>query len=193
MEVALGLKAHSGWAALVVLGAREGVLEVVERSRLELVSSRDGEWPGQPYHQAEGLEWRRAREVVKRGVDTAYRLAERELRRAVRRAEDAGHRVSACAVLVGEPMPKWTTPEILSVHFRMHQAEGALYRDALVRAVERCRLRLVTIREKTLGDRAAPFGKRVALLGKAVGPPWGKDQKEASLACMIALGAGATP
>jgi hypothetical protein len=92
MEVAFGLKAHSGWAALVVLGAREGVLEVVDRRRVELVSSREGEWPGQPYHEAEGLERRRAREVVKRGVDTAYRLAERELRRAVRRAEEAGHR-----------------------------------------------------------------------------------------------------
>lgn len=189
MEVAFGLKAHSGWAALVVLGARAGALEVVDRRRVELVESRGGEWPGQPYHEAEGLDAKRAREIVKRGVEGAYRLAERELRRAVRRAEDSGHRVSACAVLIGEPMPKWTTEEILSVHFRMHQAEGALYRDALVRAAERCRLKLVTIREKSLGLRVAPLlGKRVAELGKAVGSPWGKDQKEPALACMIALG-----
>jgi nucleotide-binding universal stress UspA family protein len=189
MEVAFGFKAHSGWAALVALGARDGVLEVVERRRLELVAKRDGEWPGQPYHQAEGLTPARAKAVVRSGIDEAYRLAERELRRAVRSAEDSGHRVSVCAVLVGDPMPKWTTEEILSVHFRMHQAEGALYRDALGRAVQRCRLRLVTIREKSLAGRVeTALGKRAALLGKSLGPPWGKDQKDAALACMIALG-----
>jgi hypothetical protein len=189
MEVAFGFKAHSGWAALVALGARDGVLEVVDRRRLELVAKRDGEWPGQPYHQAEGLTPARAKAVVKSGIDEAYRLAERELRRAVRSVEDSGHRVNVCAVLVGDSMPKWTTEEILSVHFRMHQAEGALYRDALTRAVARCRLRLVTIREKALAGRVeTSLGKRAALLGKSVGPPWGKDQKDAALACMIALG-----
>ena len=35
-EAAFGLKAHSGWAALVVLGRREGELQVLERSRLRL-------------------------------------------------------------------------------------------------------------------------------------------------------------
>jgi len=188
MEVAFGFKAHSGWAALVALGARGGALEVVDRRRLELVAKRDGEWPGQPYHQAEGLPPARAKAVVKSGIDEANRLAERELRRAVRGAEDAGHRVSVCAVLVGDPMPKWTTEEVLSVHFRMHQAEGALYRDALMRAVARCRLRLVTLREKSLAERAEKsLGARAALLGKSIGPPWGKDQKDAALACMIAL------
>jgi hypothetical protein len=29
--------------------------------------------------------------------------------------------------------------------------------------------------------------KTIAALGKSVGPPWGKDQKEATLAAMIAL------
>jgi hypothetical protein len=189
MDVAFGFKAHSGWAAMVALGARDGVLEVVDRRRMELVGKRDGEWPGQPYHQAEGLPPARAKTVVKSGIDEAHRLAERELRRAVRSSEDSGHRVSVCAVLVGEPMPKWTTEEILGVHFRMHQAEVVLYRDALVRAVERCRLRVVTIREKSLAERAEKsLGARAASLGKSIGPPWEKDQKEAALACMIALG-----
>ena len=37
MNVAFGMKAHSGWAALVALGARPGELEVVDRYRMELV------------------------------------------------------------------------------------------------------------------------------------------------------------
>jgi len=29
--------------------------------------------------------------------------------------------------------------------------------------------------------------KRIAMLGKSMGPPWGKDQKDAALAAMVAL------
>jgi len=40
MRVAFGMKAHSGWASLVVLGTRGGELQVVDRSRMELVEPR---------------------------------------------------------------------------------------------------------------------------------------------------------
>ena len=46
MNVAFGLKAHSGWAALVVLGQRDGQLQVVERRRLELVEKDAEDPPG---------------------------------------------------------------------------------------------------------------------------------------------------
>ena len=41
MKVAYGLKAHSGWAALVVLGKRDGKFVLVDRHRVELVEE---EW-----------------------------------------------------------------------------------------------------------------------------------------------------
>lgn len=37
MKVAFGVKAHSGWAALVVLGKQGDDLVVVDRRRIELV------------------------------------------------------------------------------------------------------------------------------------------------------------
>jgi hypothetical protein len=37
MKVAFGMKAHSGWAALVVVGERDGDLVVVDRRRIEPV------------------------------------------------------------------------------------------------------------------------------------------------------------
>ena len=37
MKVSFGMKAHSGWTALVVLGKRSGVLQVLDRYRMELV------------------------------------------------------------------------------------------------------------------------------------------------------------
>lgn len=192
MKVAFGLKAHSGWAALVAVGKRDGEFVVVDRSRVELV---DEEWAKQPYHAAEDLEVKAARELVKRGVEAARRIAFREMRAAVKREQEKKNEVTACAVLVGGSMPNWTTDEILAVHFRMHKAEGVLFRDVLVRAAEKCGLKSVAVPEKLLTKHSAKvlatpasgLVKKIAALGKSVGPPWGKDQKDAALAAMVAL------
>jgi hypothetical protein len=195
MRIALGLKAHSGWAALVALGTRDGELHVVDRRRLALAEEADAQWAKQPYHAAEGLSLDQARKVVQRGVAAARRLAIHEMRAAIKRARKAKHEIVACAVLVAAPMPPWSVEEILAVHFRMHQAEGLLFRDALARATDACGLKLVAILEKLLPDQAewalatsaSALMKRIATLGKTAGPPWGRDQKDAALAAMIAL------
>ena len=195
MKIALGLKAHSGWAALVVLGTQDGELHVVDRRRLELAEEADAQWAKQPYHAAEGLRSNEARKVVQRGVAAARRLAVRDMRAAVKRAREAKHEIVASAVLVADPMPHWSVEEILAVHFRMHQAEGVLFRDALARAANACGLRLVAIPEKLLTEQAewalatsaSALMKRIATLGKSAGPPWRRDQKDAALAAMIAL------
>jgi hypothetical protein len=195
MKVAFGLKAHSGWAALVVLGKGGGQLQVVDRRRVELVEQEDVSWAKQPYHAAEHLSAGDARELVERGVTSARRIAAREIRMAVKRAGEAGHDVAACAVLAGDPMPDWAVDEILAVHFRMHKAEGVLFRDALARAARACALALVEVPEKQLDQHAeraldtslTSARNTIASLGKSVGAPWGKDQKDATLAAMIAL------
>jgi hypothetical protein len=136
-----------------------------------------------------------ARDVVKRGVEAAHRIAVREMRAAVKREQERENQVTACAVLIANPMPDWSTQEILAVHFRMHKAEGVLFRDALVRATEACGLRLVAIPEKLLTKHAeralrtpaSGLVKKTTALGKPVGPPWGKDQKDAALAALVAL------
>lgn len=195
MKVAFGMKAHSGWAALVVVGKGDGDGEclVVDRRRIELV---EDEWAKQPYHAAEDLKPDAARDLVERGVEAARRIAAREMQAAVKRERERGNEVTACAVLVGNPMPDWSTEEILAVHFRMHKAEGVLFRDALVRAAKVCGFRLVlSIPERlllkqagsALGTPAGGLVKKIAALGKSVGPPWGKDQKDAALAALVAL------
>jgi hypothetical protein len=192
MKVAFGMKAHSGWAALVVLGTGSRELQVVSRSRMELV---EDEWAKQPYHAAENLKPPAARDLVKRGVEMARRIAVREMRAAIKSAADTGHDVIACAVLMAAPMPEWTVAEILAVHFRMHKAEGVLFRDVLARAATECGVPFLSIPEKqldehaerTLATSASSLRNTIATLGKSAGPPWGKDQKDASLAAMIAL------
>lgn len=192
MKVAFGLKAHSGWAALVALGKTSRDFTVVDRTRLELVEE---EWAKQPYHAAEELEPKEARDVVKRGITAAHRIARRELKAALKHERDLGNQVVACAVLVGSPMPDWSVEQILAVHFRMHQAEGVLFRDALIAATNASDLKLVTLPEKTLlqdaekslRTPASDLLKTVSALGKSAGPPWGKDQKDAALAALVAF------
>jgi hypothetical protein len=199
VKLALGLKAHSGWAALVALGAPNGTLELVDRRRVELIDDADAFWAKQPYHAAEGLDPDEARDLVKRGIASARWLALRELRAAAKRAAQDGHEIGACAVLTSDPMPDWSVAEILAVHFRMHKAEGVLFRDALARAAETCDLPLVAIREKdlteeaerALGEPSARLAKALAELGKSAGAPWGADQKQAALAAWVGLRARA--
>ncbi len=140
-----GMKAHSGWAALVVVGRSNSDLAVVDRRRIELVNE---EWQKRPYHAAEELESRAARDTVKRGIKAAHRIAVQQLRAAVKRERERDNQEAACAVLVANPMPGWTVEEILAVHFRMHQAEGVLFRDALVHAARACGLKLVALRDR---------------------------------------------
>jgi hypothetical protein len=192
MKVAFGMKAHSGWAALVVVGRQDGDFVVVNRRRMDLVEE---DWAKQPYHAAEKLKEEAARDLVDRGVQAAHRIAAREVQADVNRERDRGNEVTSAAVLLGNPMPAWSTDEILAVHFRMHKAEGALFRDALARAVDACGPRLVAIHEKNLTDQAEKalgtpeigLRKKIAALGKSIGPPWGKDQKDAALAALVAL------
>jgi len=191
MKVAFGMKAHSGWAALVVLGISDGELAVVDRRRIELVEE---EWAKQPYHAAEEMKGAEARDLVGRGIEAARRIAVREMRAAVKREKERKNEVVACAVLTGNPMPDWSVEEILSVHFRMHKAEGVLFRDVLARAAETCGLKLIAIPEKQLMKHAekalglaSTLVSNLAALGKVVGPPWGKDQKDSALAAMVAL------
>jgi len=73
MKTAFGMKAHSGWAALVVLGTRNGELQVVDRRRMELVEKEDASWAKQPYHAAERLNAGDARDLVRRGIVAARR------------------------------------------------------------------------------------------------------------------------
>src|SRR5438445_4206886 len=195
MLVAIGLKAHSGWAALIAIGRERDAYRVVDRRRIELISERDRDWPGQPYHAAEGKPPAQARRMVDRGIADAYACARSELRVALARAREAGDEIVVCAVLTPAPMPDWSVEEILAVHLRMHQAEGALYPAALLRAAQECGLCAVAVAQKSLKDRAPsalrmPFATAMdhaAALGKSVGAPWGADQKQAALAGMIAL------
>jgi hypothetical protein len=195
MRVAFGLKAHSGWAALVAVGVCDSEFHIVDRRRIDLIEDQDMYWAKQPYHAAGGLQEDAARAIITRGIEVAYDSAVRAIRVALSHSRELGHEIIACAVLVADPMPDWSTAEILAVHFRMHKAEGVLFPDVLVRGARACGLNVIAIPEKQLSEYAerslagplSSLMNKIEMLGKSVGAPWGKDQKSAALAAMIGL------
>jgi hypothetical protein len=190
MRVAIGLKARTGRAILIAVSDSRPA-QVLERCELRLLP--DGDFA--PYHAAEGLPPQAAQQCVDRSIAAARHLAEHGIRSALEELSQAGNEICACGILVGPGMPPWTTAEIVAVHVRMHQAEGELFRDVLVHGARACGLQADTLPEKTaldaaasrLGLRRSELELRLKLLGKIVGPPWGKDQKEAAAAALWAL------
>src|SRR5690349_18385424 len=77
--VALGFRAHSGWAAVVAIAGPLGAPDVVDRSRIDLL---DRTIPGaaQPYHAAAEMELKQAEKLIDRCVQSARRLAAKGLR-----------------------------------------------------------------------------------------------------------------
>jgi hypothetical protein len=70
-----------------------------------------------------------------------------------------------------------------------------MFREVLVAGARACGVGLATLREKSaledaakkLGWTRATLDARIAALGRSAGPPWGKDQKEAAAAALVAL------
>jgi hypothetical protein len=193
-NAALGLRAHSGWAALVAVAGTRGSIEVVDRRRLELSASKAA-GPRQPYHEAEGQKIEKARQIVTRYSEEAGRLATEGFRAVLADLKNKGHDVVGCGLLVASGRPLPALESILASHALIHSADGELFRDALAGAAKRHRLNLVRAREKEVVAEAASrlrleaedLQRRVAGLGKTIGPPWTQDQKLAAIAAWLAL------
>jgi len=68
----------------------------------------------------------------------------------------------------------------------IHTAEGEMFRDVLMWSAKECRLPVTGVREKDLDPSSL---KRIDSLGKQIGPPWTQDQKYATVAALLTLGA----
>src|SRR5205085_5000274 len=71
-RAAIGLRPHSGWAALVVLAGDGGSPEVVDRRRIEIADPTIA-GSRQPYHAAEALRLDRAEHLLARLAEAARR------------------------------------------------------------------------------------------------------------------------
>jgi hypothetical protein len=194
--VALGLRAHSGWAVLVALSGPVSEPHVVDRRRLELC---DESFPRQPYHAALDLPPARAEALVGRSVSTAAKLACAAVRAAVETRRKDGQDVAGAGLLLSSSRPLPTElAKVLASHALIHSAEGEMYRDVLRDGCEKAGVEVAGFRER---DLVASAGQRLELapeaiqarltaLGKPLGPPWTQDEKLASLAAWLVLRGG---
>ena len=182
--MAIGLRAHSGWAAAVALEETGDLPAVIGRRRIELA---DAAIPGakQPYHAAEPLPFAEAEEFLNRSVASSRQMAREGLASLVR--ELGPCELAGCGVLLGSGRALPALANVLASHALIHAAEGEMYRDVLVHSAGQIGLRVTGIREKEILERASPLAARLTELGKAIGPPWTQDQKLATLAAWIAL------
>ena len=191
---AVGFRAHSGWAAAVVISGKLASPLVVDRRRIEIADPRIS-GSKQPFHAAEGLPFKEAQRLIQRCIDSTDSLADRALRALVGDVEEKGYRVVGCGLLLASGRPLPDLAAILASHALIHSAEGEMFRETLVRASERRGLAVTKVRERELFETAAAtlrtaadtLQRCLAELGRSLGPPWTQDQKLAALVGLLAL------
>jgi hypothetical protein len=196
-HAALGFRAHSGWTALVALSVSKGVPSVLARQRVHLVETFTYKFR-QPYHTAKRMLPDEGREFVARVKSEARRLAYHAIHELQSSLKAQGYELTRCGLVLasGRPLPQLS--QILASHALIHTADGELFRGALLHASARCGLGSVATKERELLNEASrilrikPDGltRRVADLGRGIGPPWSQDEKFASLAAWVALASG---
>jgi hypothetical protein len=186
-QASLGFCAHSGWAVMVVVSNGSVIL----RRRIEMTVGT-GHRARQPYHAAEEMELPKAQAFLESTRETAVGMASTAIREGVETLLEQGYTADRAAVLVGSSKPLPELARILAAHPLIHTAEGVFYREVLMRASEDCSLPVVAIPERDAIERCAAalhlttdtLQSRLIAMGKAVGPPWTRDEKLATAAAL---------
>lgn len=191
---ALGFRVHSGWAAAVAISLSKSAPMVLDRRRVQLVKTFSYTFR-QPYHTAEKMPLADAAKFIGDVQAEARKLSLSSLLEIQKTLAPAGFRITRCALLLasGHPLPE--LDRILASHALIHTADGELFREAITHASARCRISLLSIKERDLfalaakSLRAGPdvLRGRVTDLGRSVGSPWSQDEKFSALAAWLAL------
>lgn len=197
-DVALGVRHHTGWAVMVVIGgdARRPVL--VDRQRLNLMGS---DLPREAYHVAANLPAADGKRLVAEASAAAVLAAGREVSRVKAELKARGH--SLIAVGIAADVRKLPPLErILHVHTLRHSAEGEMFRAAIADACTDLELEVIHTSPKDIKRLAATelsiseaaLDDLLAQMGREAGPPWQQDHRQATVAAMLALASvGADP
>ena len=191
---ALGCRAHTGWAALVVVAGGGARPEVVLRARAELTDP-EGRVRRNVYHAARRLEPAAAAALIEAGARIAAERAAVALERTLREARDEGVVLRSCSVVVGASREDPPLESILASHALVHAAEGRLYQSALLQSAESCGLDTIAVPKRSIWEEAAAalgvpreeLRNWIDGLRRELGPPWAEDQKLATLAACMAL------
>jgi hypothetical protein len=191
-RAAVGFREHTGWAAMVAVGGSERAPVVVARHRFELCGES---LPRAVYHVARDLDLAGAERLVRKVEAGARQAAEWQLQRVVAELKAGGYRVVGAGVASDARMLPTDILEILASHPLVHAAEGQLFREALAGAAEQRGVPVTRFVQQDLYEQAAArigmtdesLRAQLTGLGRALGPPWQRDQKEAAAAAWLSL------
>jgi hypothetical protein len=193
-RVALGFRAHSGWAAVVAVALVHGKPQVLHRGRIELVD-RSVKGSVQPYHMARTMTLSDAKLFLRDIINATNKTALENVRAIIAGLAAKQCKIVACAIVLSSGRPLPPLEATLRSHAMVHTAEGELFRAAIAHAGEKCGLRVSGVKEKEIYERAAEtlhispakLKQRLSAMGKALGSPWTSDEKNATLAAWLAL------
>jgi hypothetical protein len=199
-NVALGFRAHSGWAAAVALGGSPRSPEVIDRRRSSLIEPGS---PGgvQPYHAARTMDLAKAEEFIATVIVAIDHSALLAVRAFAEDISEQGCSVASCGIVLASGRALPSLESTLRSHAMVHTAEGELYRSAIAKAAKALNLQCVRVPERDLYKFAAkqlhiPEPKlkvRIAEMGRSQGSPWSADEKCATLVAWLALIGFKTP
>ena len=197
-RVAMGLRVHSGWAAVVTVGGARRAPVVLARRRIVIFDEAIA-GSKQPFHAAENMELKKAEAHIARCKASTWKMAREEFGAVVKDMREQGQKVGGCGLLLASGRPVGTLPAALASHAMLHTAEGQFYRAALREASEHFAVPVTGVREKELFARAAEtlrmseneIRRRIGEMGKAIGAPWSQDEKLAAIVGWMVLKARA--
>jgi hypothetical protein len=184
--IGLGWRVHSWWAVVVAVCGPAASPVIVHRQRVTLL---DDESMREPYHAAAAVPLDHAPALIGSVEKVAAAAAEAAIRGFV---SSLGP-VAAVGVVGGDRRLPTALPQKLASHALLHRSERDLYEQALIQGAARAGLPVTTIPATgKLFDHASDvlgvaLESALAAVGKAIGPPWQKDHKEATAAALVAL------
>ena len=196
-RAAIGIRAHSGWAAVVAVAGHLSTPAILDRQRIAVVDS-GAPRAGQPYHFAKNLPLQQADAHLAECAKTARLFAIDGLKAMADRLRHAQYEIAYCGVLMASGRPVPALPEILASHAMIHTAEGEFFRNVFSDACQQLGIPVTKVHERELFDRAAKelrltsakIVRRLTALGRELGPPWTQDQKSAALVGWLLLNGG---
>jgi hypothetical protein len=187
----IGFLAHTGWTAAVALAGPVDSPRVAARRRLDLWEGADAH----AYHRAAEVDPGSARELIARAVELSHRKAADALQKLL---AELGTGAGGAVIVgkIGRVPPD--VAAVLRSHPLVHAAEGELFRGALQAACAAAGVRAQIVPPRELAARTAAavrlpladLSRRIAELGRSVGSPWGRDQKDCAAAAWLALAQG---
>jgi hypothetical protein len=162
-RVTAGISVHTGWAACVVVAGSLASPRILANRRLEIL----GDDERFCYHLAAGMRRQDA-------ADWLMQLRDKAIANAGNALAPLAGVVEACAIVASD-RDVGPLDAVLASHARIHAAEGCFYRDVLRAA---CPVPVCIV---------APASLDPATVGRLAPPPWGKDQRMATLAALRAV------